>query len=91
MILRRLAQHDDASATARSDRGPRLLLEYVVKAQAGETAAFFGFHDRGRLQPGLKADVNVIDFDGTASCAADDLSTCRSADDARSNTSTATT
>ncbi len=29
-----------------------------------ETADFYGFHDRGRLQPGKKADVNVIDFDG---------------------------
>ena len=45
-------------------RGPRLPLEYVVKAQTSETADFFGFHDRGRLQPGMKADVNVIDFDG---------------------------
>ena len=45
-------------------RGPRLPLEYVVKAQTSETADFFGFRDRGRLQPGLKADVNVIDFDG---------------------------
>jgi N-acyl-D-aspartate/D-glutamate deacylase len=45
-------------------RGPRLPLEYTVKQMTGETAAFFGFRDRGRLQPGLKADVNVIDFDG---------------------------
>ena len=26
------------------------------------TADFFGLADRGRLQPGLRADVNVIDF-----------------------------
>ena len=45
-------------------RGPRLPLEFVVKRQTSETADFFGFRDRGRLQPGLKADVNVIDFDG---------------------------
>jgi len=44
-------------------RGPRLPLEKTVKAQTSETADFFGFHDRGRLRPGLKADVNVIDFD----------------------------
>ena len=37
---------------------------YVVKQMTSETAAFFGFRDRGRLQPGLKADMNVIDFDG---------------------------
>jgi N-acyl-D-aspartate/D-glutamate deacylase len=44
-------------------RGPRLPLEQVVKRQTSETADFFGFTDRGRLAPGLKADVNVIDFD----------------------------
>lgn len=45
-------------------RGPRMALEYVVKQMTSETAAFFGFRDRGRLQPGLKADVNIIDFEG---------------------------
>lgn len=45
-------------------RGPGLALEHVVKRQTSETAAFFGFADRRRLVPGLKADVNVIDFDG---------------------------
>jgi N-acyl-D-amino-acid deacylase len=45
-------------------RGPRLPLEFVVKRMTSETADFFGFRDRGRLRPGLKADVNVIDFDG---------------------------
>ena len=45
-------------------RGPRMPLEYTVKQMTSETAAFFGFRDRGRLQPGLKADVNVIDFEG---------------------------
>jgi N-acyl-D-aspartate/D-glutamate deacylase len=45
-------------------RGPRLPLEFVVKALTSETSDFYGFHDRGRLQPGKKADVNVIDFDG---------------------------
>ena len=27
------------------------------------TAAFHGLTDRGRLQPGLRADINLIDFD----------------------------
>ncbi|HZC57483.1 MAG TPA: amidohydrolase family protein [Xanthobacteraceae bacterium] len=45
-------------------RGPRLLLEHLVKRQTSETADFFGFADRGRLAPGLRADVNLIDFDG---------------------------
>jgi N-acyl-D-aspartate/D-glutamate deacylase len=44
-------------------RGPRLPLELIVKRQTSETADFFGFADRGRLKPGLKADVNVIDFE----------------------------
>src|SRR5436190_18670189 len=45
-------------------RGPRLPLELLVKRQTSETADFFGFSDRGRLAPGLRADVNLIDFDG---------------------------
>jgi N-acyl-D-amino-acid deacylase len=44
-------------------RGPRLPLEHLVKRQTSETADFFGFSDRGRLAPGLRADVNLIDFD----------------------------
>ena len=44
-------------------RGPGLPLEMIVKRQTSETADFFGFADRGRLAPGLKADVNVIDFE----------------------------
>ena len=45
-------------------RGPRLSLEHLVKRQSSETADFFGFSDRGRLAPGLRADINLIDFDG---------------------------
>src|SRR5436190_926329 len=37
-------------------RGPGLPLEYMVKRQTSESADFFGFHDRGRLQPGKRAD-----------------------------------
>ncbi len=44
-------------------RGEKLPLEMLVKRQTSETARFFGFNDRGVLAPGLKADVNVIDFD----------------------------
>ncbi len=44
-------------------RGPRLPLEQLVKMQTSATADFFGFHDRGRLAPGLRADINLIDFD----------------------------
>lgn len=44
-------------------RGPGLPLPQLVKMQTSETADFFGFKDRGRLAPGLRADVNLIDFD----------------------------
>ena len=45
-------------------RGPKLPLELLVKRQTSETANFFGFADRGGLAPGLRADVNLIDFSG---------------------------
>jgi N-acyl-D-aspartate/D-glutamate deacylase len=38
-------------------------LPHLVKMQTSETADFFGFDDRGRLKPGLRADVNLIDFE----------------------------
>jgi N-acyl-D-amino-acid deacylase len=44
-------------------RGPGLPLPHLVKMQTSETADFFGFDDRGRLKPGLRADVNLIDFE----------------------------
>lgn len=44
-------------------RGERLPLEQAVHLQTARTAALFGFTDRGRLEPGFLADVNVIDFD----------------------------
>jgi N-acyl-D-amino-acid deacylase len=44
-------------------RGPGLPLPQLVKMQTSETAEFFGFTDRGRLAPGLRADLNLIDFD----------------------------
>jgi N-acyl-D-amino-acid deacylase len=44
-------------------RGPKLPLEMLIKRQTSETADFFGLSDRGRLAPGLRADVNLIDYD----------------------------
>ena len=43
-------------------RGLGLPLAFIVKRQTSETADFFGFHDRGRLEPGKRADINLIDF-----------------------------
>jgi N-acyl-D-amino-acid deacylase len=44
-------------------RGERIALEQVVAAQTRRTALFYGLRDRGLLAPGMKADVNVIDFE----------------------------
>jgi N-acyl-D-aspartate/D-glutamate deacylase len=44
-------------------RGERLDLASVVRGQTRRTAEAVGLLDRGLLQPGMKGDVNVIDFD----------------------------
>jgi N-acyl-D-amino-acid deacylase len=44
-------------------RGPRLALEDIVEKQTRRTAEFYGLRDRGVVAPGMKADLNVIDFD----------------------------
>jgi N-acyl-D-amino-acid deacylase len=44
-------------------RGPRLPLEFAVRRLTADNAALFGLQDRGLVRPGLKADLNVIDFD----------------------------
>ncbi len=44
-------------------RGPKFSLEYVVRKQTMDTATLFGLSDRGVIQVGKKADLNVIDMD----------------------------
>jgi N-acyl-D-aspartate/D-glutamate deacylase len=44
-------------------RGARVPLEMLIKRQTSETADFFGLSDRGRLAAGLRADLNLIDYD----------------------------
>jgi N-acyl-D-aspartate/D-glutamate deacylase len=44
-------------------RNGRIPLEAAVKRQTRETAQLYGLEDRGALLPGLKADINLIDFD----------------------------
>jgi N-acyl-D-amino-acid deacylase len=44
-------------------RGPKIPLEQVVRLQTGNTASVYGLTDRGTLEVGKKADVNVIDLD----------------------------
>ncbi|NND68916.1 MAG: amidohydrolase family protein [Halioglobus sp.] len=44
-------------------RGERIPVEELVHKQTRRTAEFYGMHDRGLLAAGMKADVNVVDFD----------------------------
>jgi N-acyl-D-aspartate/D-glutamate deacylase len=44
-------------------RGPRLPLEHVVHRQTRQTAELYGLGDRGLVAPGMRADLNVIDYD----------------------------
>lgn len=44
-------------------RGPRISLELAVKRQTKDTAELYGMRDRGVLAAGMKADINLIDFD----------------------------
>ena len=44
-------------------RGPRIALEAAVRMQTAETAAVYGLGDRGTLEIGKRADINVIDLD----------------------------
>ena len=44
-------------------RGARLPLEWVVKKQTADTARLYSLGDRGTLEPGKVADVNVVDYD----------------------------
>ena len=44
-------------------RGERLPLESLVKWQTADTAALVGLEDRGRVLPGMRADLNLIDLE----------------------------
>jgi N-acyl-D-aspartate/D-glutamate deacylase len=44
-------------------RGPKLPLPHVIKKMTADTAVLFGFDDRGIVAPGMRADLNVIDFE----------------------------
>jgi len=49
------------------DRGAdKFPLERLVRRQTREPALFAGLHDRGMIRPGMKADINVIDFENLA-------------------------
>ena len=44
-------------------RGERVKIEFAVKRMTQDTAELYGLNDRGRLVPGKKGDLNVIDLD----------------------------
>ena len=48
---------------ARDRKGLKLSLEDAVKCQTHDTAEVVGFHDRGTIAVGMRADINVIDMD----------------------------
>ena len=43
-------------------RGEKLDVEWLVKRQTADTAALIGLEDRGTLEPGKRADINLIDW-----------------------------
>lgn len=44
-------------------RGPRISIEEAVRLQTSGTAEVIGLDDRGVIEPGRRADINVIDFE----------------------------
>ena len=44
-------------------RGPRIDLPTAVRWMTSDTADLYGLHDRGRIAPGYRADLNVIDHE----------------------------
>ncbi|XBQ16614.1 MAG: amidohydrolase family protein [Oceanicaulis sp.] len=43
-------------------RGEKIALERAVQMLTADIADYLGLPDRGRIRPGLKADLNVIDY-----------------------------
>jgi N-acyl-D-aspartate/D-glutamate deacylase len=52
-----------AYATRDRTKGPRLSIEFVVHKMTQDTANLYGLTDRGVIEPGYKADLNIIDYD----------------------------
>ena len=44
-------------------RGPKLPVEHIVFKQTNNNAQLYGMHDRGSLEVGKRADLNLIDFE----------------------------
>jgi N-acyl-D-aspartate/D-glutamate deacylase len=61
-----LASFQLAFWTRDRTRGPKLPLETVVRKMTHDCAALYGLDDRGTLEVGKRADINVIDYDRLA-------------------------
>lgn len=55
--------HMIAHWTRDRTRGPKLPLEFVIRRITRDSALALGLADRGLVAPGMKADLNVIDYD----------------------------
>ncbi len=44
-------------------RGERISLERAIHMQSGQTAESYGLHDRGTIEVGKRADLNLIDLE----------------------------
>lgn len=49
-------------------RGPRLPLAHTIRRLTSDPALLYGLDDRGVLQPGKRADLNIIDFERLGLC-----------------------
>ena len=45
------------------EKGEKIPIEFIVRKQTALNAQLYGFDDRGTLELGKKADINVIDMD----------------------------
>ena len=45
------------------ERGPRHGLEAMVRRLTSANAQAIGLKDRGRITPGMRADINIVDYD----------------------------
>lgn len=46
----------------RDRKRKRITLQNAIKRQCRDTAVLYGLHDRGLIEPGLLADINIIDM-----------------------------
>ena len=72
------------------NRGEKLPLEWLIQKQTQDTAALYGMTDRGTLEVGMRADLNVIDHEALTLHSPAWCATCPPAAAASSRRPTAT-